>query len=232
MYFGMIRKALLALFFFLFSFAIIVNGQVANQYNDTAAASLLQRVSEKYGAHKNISAEFKLVIQRPKQKPEDSDKKYTDTLSGKILLQGSKFNITIKGQQIICDGKNIWTYMPSENEVQINLYEESDDIFSPSRIFNLYKEGSLYQIKEKKIVNGKKVTVIEMSPANKKLSYFKIDITVDDATLQIVESKIYQKNGTRYTYKLIKQTPGISTTDTSFIFNPAEHPGVKVVDLR
>ena len=85
-------------------------------------------------------------------KPTDDDKKYIDTLKGKVLLQAAKFNISIKDQQIICDGKTIWTYSPAEKEVQINYFEESDDIFSPSKIFTLYKDGYLYQIKEKKHV--------------------------------------------------------------------------------
>ena len=86
-------KPILISFFFLF----IINYsfcQTQNLANDTEAASLLQKVSEKYKAYKNISAEFKLVIQRPKLKPNESDSKYTDTLKGKLLLEGSKFNIS------------------------------------------------------------------------------------------------------------------------------------------
>ncbi len=203
-----------------------------NTANDVEAAALLQKVSEKYKAYKNVSSDFILVVQRPKLKPEESDRKYTDTLKGKIILQQAKFNIDIKGQQIICDGKNIWTFSPLEREVQVNTIEETDDIFSPSKIFTLYREGYVYQIKEKKSWGGKSTTVIEMSPQAKKTSYFKIDVTVDDATLHISETKIYEKNGTRYTYKLTKQTPNASTSDDTFTFDTKKHPGVKVVDLR
>ncbi len=213
-------------------FSHLLFSQAQNIANDTEAATLLQKVSEKYKTYKNISAEFKLVIQRPKIKPTDDDKKYVDTLKGKILLQGVKFNISIKNQQIICDGKNIWTYSPADKEVQINYFEETDDIFSPSKIFTLYKEGYLYQIKEKKLVNGKKVSTIEMSPSNKKVSYFKIDVSIDDATLQIIESKIYEKNGARYIYKLIKQSSNNTINEDSFLFDTSKYQGVKMVDLR
>ncbi len=217
----------LFLFIGLYSFS-----QAPITTNDPQAASLLQKVSEKYQGYQNISADFKLIIQRPKLKPEESDKKYTDTLKGKILLQGAKFNISIKEQQIICDGKNIWTYVPENREVQVNYFEETEDIFSPSKIFTLYRDGFLSQIKEKKVVNGKNVTVIEMSPSGKKTSYFKLDVTVDDANSQIIESKIYQKNGTRYIYKLTKQASNVSANEDSFTFDIKRYPGVKVVDLR
>lgn len=199
---------------------------------DKEATALLQKVSEKYKAYKNISANFQLLTVRPKLKPEDDDRKYTDTLSGTVLLQGAKFKIVVKAQQLICDGKNMWTYIPADKEVQVNQFEETDDIFSPSKIFNLYKEGYLYQIKEKKTVGGKNLTVIEMSPGNKKVTYFKIDVAIDDATQQLVESKVYEKNGVRYIYKLTKQTPNIETTDETFSFDAKKYPGVKVVDLR
>lgn len=203
-----------------------------NAAEDPEATALLQKVSAKYKAYKNIAAEFKLIIQHPKPKPTDDERKYTDTLKGKVLLEQAKFNISIKDQQIISDGKNIWTYAPADREVQVNTYEETDDIFSPSKIFSLYKEGYMYQIKEKKTVNGKACTVIEMSPVGKKVSYFKIDVTIEDATLQVTESKIYEKNGTRYVYKLTKQTPNTTTTADSFTFDVKKYPGVKLVDLR
>lgn len=200
--------------------------------NDPEATALLKKVSDKYKSYKNVSADFKLLVVRPKMKPTDDERKLTDTITGKVLLEGSKFHITVKDQHIICDGKNIWTYVPADKEVQVNYFEETDDIFSPSKIFSLYKEGYTYQIKEKKVQGGKNVTVIEMSPTGKKASYFKIDVVIDDAALQIVESKIYEKNGTRYIYRLTKQTPNTATTTESFIFDAKKYPGVKVVDLR
>lgn len=206
--------------------------QTNNPANDPEAAAMLRKVSEKYKAYKNISAGFLLLVQRPKLKPEDDDRKYVDTVKGQITLQKDKFKISIKDQQIVCDGKTIWTYVASDKEVQVNNYGESDDMFSPSKIFTLYKEGYLYNIKEKIIVNGKHLTVIEMAPPNKKLTYFKINITIDDATLQLVESKVFEKNGVRYIYKLAKQTPNVSTTDATFLFDAKKYPGVKLVDLR
>jgi outer membrane lipoprotein-sorting protein len=206
--------------------------QADNPANDPDAGALLQKVSEKYKSYKNISASFMLFIQRPKLKPEDDDRKYMDTVKGQILLQADKFKISVKDQQIFCDGKSIWTYVAADKEVQLNTYEESDDMFSPSKIFMLYKEGYLYNIKEKKVVNGKNVTILEMAPPNKKLTYFKIDITVDDASLQLVESKVFEKNGVRYIYRLTKQTPNVNTSSDTFMFDAKKFPGVKLVDLR
>lgn len=219
--------------FFMLWFGISVGSYSQNNNaNDPEAAALLQKVSDKYNSYQNVSADFKLIIQRPKPRPEESDRKYTDTLKGDILLEGSKFHINIRGQQIICDGKNIWTYMPTDREVQVNYFEETDEMFSPSKIFSLYKAGYMYQIKEKKTSSGKKITVIEMAPAGKKLSFFKIDVSIDESSMQIIESKIYEKNGVRYIYQLSKQHVNLTNTSASFSFDAKKYPGVKVVDLR
>ena len=152
---------------FLFAVLIILSIQIfaqkENPANDPEAAALLQKVSEKYKTYKNISANFTLLIQRPKLKPEDSDRKYVDTVKGQITLQADKFKLGVGNQQIICDGKTIWTYVPADKEVQVNNYEESDDMLSPSKIFMLYKAGYLYNIKEKKVVNGKRILVPKMN---------------------------------------------------------------------
>lgn len=212
--------------------AIAVFAQADNKLSDPVASALLQKVSSKYKTYQALSADFKLIINRPKIKPTDDDRKYIDTIGGNIILQGEKFRIKVSDQQFICDGKNIWTYIPKDKEVQVNYFEESDDVFSPSKIFTLYQEGYSYQIKEKRNLGGKSIVVIEMSPVNRKVSYFKIDITIDETNLQILESKVYEKNGARYLYKLIKQIPNPTIDAGTFTFELKKFPGVKVVDLR
>lgn len=207
------------------------NAQI-NPANDPEAGALLKKVSEKYQSYKNISADFRLYIIRPKLKPDQDERKLTDTITGKVLLQQNKFRIDMNGQEIICDGKNVWTYIRDDKEVQVNYYEESDDALSPSKIFNLFREGYLYGIKEKKTSGGKNVTVIEMSPSGIKASYFKIDISIDPTAEQLTESKIYEKNGVRYVYKLNRQSFNTPIKDDTFNFDERRYPGVKVVDLR
>src|SRR5579863_9066756 len=140
-------------FFFLSCLSILslsVVSQAGNSFEDTAASGILRRVSGKYKAFKDISANFMLIIQQPKVHPEDDDRKYADTVKGQIYTAGDKFKVVMKGQQIFCDGKIIWTYTPADKEVQVNYFEENEDEFSPSKIFILYKQGYLYQIKETK----------------------------------------------------------------------------------
>jgi outer membrane lipoprotein carrier protein len=219
------------LFILLLAFSSIINAQT-NTPSDPEATALLQKLSTKFKAFKTISADFTLTINHPKPKPEDSDAKYTETLTGKVDLKGAKFKINIKGQEIRSDGKTICTYIPTDKEVQINDYEENQEIFSPSKIFTFYTEGYSYRVKEKKTVNNRKLVIIEMIPVNKKVSFFKIDVTIDEAALTIVESKIYDKSGTRYTYIINKLTTDVAIADDIFVCSCDKFPGAKCNDLR
>jgi outer membrane lipoprotein-sorting protein len=200
--------------------------------NDPEAAALLQKVSDKYKSYKSIEADFTLTTIRPKLKPDEPDSKYTDEQTGRIYLKGNKFKISLSGHEIICDGKNIWTYTLNTKEAQVNYYEDNDEIFSPTKIFTIYKEGYSYQVKEKKVFQGKNITIIEMSPSNRKVSFFKIDVGVDVASANVLESKIYEKSGTRYIYKVNKLNSSVTLSDEFFSFDVKKFPGVNVVDLR
>ena len=223
----------------IFSFLLIVFAvcsadaqQVSNAVADPEAGAMLEKAAARYKSLKGIDADFMLTTIRPKLKPDDPDSKYTNDDKGKLYMKGGMFKIIMNGNEIYCDGKIITSYSPRSKEIQINDYEESKETFSPTKIFSMYKDGYSYQIKEKKTYGGKNVTVIEMAPQNRKVSFFKIDVAIEDATNDVVESKVYEKSGVRYIYKITKLNTSDNLTDAFFVCDPKKYPGSKVVDLR
>ncbi|HRP39694.1 MAG TPA: outer membrane lipoprotein carrier protein LolA [Chitinophagales bacterium] len=204
----------------------------AKTYVEDEADLALKKMSRRYEALSIIYAEFELVVNNPKTKPTDDEAKLTTKQQGTITLKGDKFSLKLPKQEIICNGKNIWTLNFADKETQLSLFEESDDVFSPAKLFSFYKTGYSYQVKERKPVNGKKAIVIEMSPVNKKTSYFKIDVTIDIATSTLLQTKIYAKNGVRYTYNIIAEKDNLTLPDTAFEYNTQKYPQLKLIDLR
>jgi outer membrane lipoprotein-sorting protein len=96
-------RFLLPIFFTLLSYSSF--SQTGKGINDPEASALLKQVSDKYKSYKNVSATFKLLIQKPKVKPTDDERKLTDTLAGNAIIEGAKFNVQMNGQQTFCDGK-------------------------------------------------------------------------------------------------------------------------------
>ena len=225
-------KNILTLLLTVFSACTIYAQQQSSAVADPEAGAILEKAAARYKSLKGIDADFVLTTIRPKLKPEDPDSKYTNDDKGKLYMKGNKFKIVINGNEVYCDGKTIWSYSPRSKEIQINDYEESKEVFSPTKIFSVTKEGFSYQIKEKKVYAGKNVTVIELAPQNKKVSFFKIDVGIDDATSDVMESKVYEKSGIRYIYKINKLNTTNALTDDFFVCEPKKYPGAKVVDLR
>ena len=208
-------------------FAIILGNLYAMQaQSDVEATALLKKVSAKYKSYTTTTTDFTISIHEPEAK--------TDIIKkGKLYLKGAKFKLQIDEVISFCDGKNIWNYLPKEKQVQVSLYDKNDGSVSPEKIFSIWEKDYMYRIKEKKSLNGKAVTVIELSPStNKSASIFKIDVTINPATNELISFLVYEKNGTRTTYTVSTMVPNTAYADTYFVFDPKQYKGVEVIELR
>ena len=193
--------------------------------NDKQADDILKGVSAKYKSLSSIKADFSYTNENPK----DNTK---DTQSGSISLKGEKYLLQIKGQEVISDGKTIWTYLNESNEVQISEPSKNAEAISPSNIFTMYEKGFEFKFVEEKNEKGKMTQIIDIMPLDKKKNYFKIRMTIDKADKVVVSSMVFNKNGSHYTYLIKQFTPNAVLPDAFFSFDKAKHPGVEVVDLR
>ena len=225
-------KKIIAFAFICLSFTAIRAQEKLNPITDLEAGGILEKAAAKFKSAKGIEADFTLTTINPKLKPEDPDSKYTSNMAGKIYMKGKAFKIAMNGIEVYCDGKTIWSYSAKNKEVQVNDYEDNQETFSPTKIFSVYKEGYSSQIKEKKAVQGKNVTVIELAPMNHKVSFFKIDVGIQDGTNDLLESKVYEKSGVRYIYKIDKLNATTPLNDDLFIFDTKKYVNTRVVDLR
>lgn len=193
---------------------------------DAEADAILKSVSAKYQKYTTAKMDIQLVINLPEVK----ESQVSDV---KAWIKGDMFKIELKDQMFVSDNVTLWNYLKEYNEVQINDYEASDAIFSPSILFNLYSKDYIYRLKEEyKNAAGKLIKVIELTPVNKDQNFFKIDLAVDYANNTIVEAKIYERSGMRYTYTIKSLTPNLTLEDSFFKFNPEKYPGIEVIDAR
>jgi outer membrane lipoprotein carrier protein len=197
----------------------------ATDGNDKSADRILDNVSKKYKSHKSFQARFTYTIENKADNIKESQ-------TGTITTSGHKFRIEMAGQEIYCDGKTMYTFNKETNEVSISDYSPKDAEVNPSEIFTMYQKGFLSRFVEEKSEGGRLVQTIELSPKDKKKTFFKVRVTVDKAAMQILRSVIFDKNGNIYTYSVNKQTPNVAVDDKYFIFDKSKHPGVQVIDLR
>ena len=209
---------------FLF-FLIALCSNLSFAQKDVKSQEILKGVSAKYKSLKSLSATFKIAIADQKQNS-------TQNQTGNITLFGDKYNLLLTGQQIISDGKSVWTYLKDANEVQVSDASSKTEGISPSTLFTIYENGFDSRFVEEKTNAGKTIQIIDLTPMDKKKPYFKIQLHVDKKEKSISTAKIFNNNGTQLNYSITKLTPNAAVNDAMFSFDPKKFPGVEVVDLR
>ena len=209
-------------------FAVGSNAQPKNMgQSDPAAKKILDAVSAKFKSFKAVQAIFSF-------KNEDGKGKVLGIKKGSLFTKGNKYRVSITGgQDIYCDGSNIWTYDKNSNEVTISKFDPSQNTITPQKLFtNFYDKDYLYKLNGEKKEAGKVLQEIELTPFDKTKSFFKVLIWVDKKTQAIYSTKVLEKSGNKYTYTVSSLNGSATVNDTQFVFDKKKYPGVEVVDLR
>jgi len=220
-------KQLITLIICSFS-AIFVNAQPPKGMgaSDPEAKKILDAVSAKFKTYKTVKAGFALKV-------EGSNGKSQGNKTGTVYMKGTKYYVNVTGQEIFCDGTNIWTYDKSAKEVQITQFDPSANTITPQKLFtNFYDKDFLYKLNGEKKVAGKSLVEIEMTPVDKTKNFHKVYVYVDKKAQTIYSTKVLDKSGNKYTYTVTSMKPNASISDAQFIFDKKKYPGVEEVDLR
>lgn len=191
---------------------------------DAQAKGILDKLSKKTKAYTSIKAVFQYTIINKKEG-------VNEIQEGSILLKGNKYVLSIKGQDVISDGKTVWTYIKESEEVHINSIsaDENDGTFSPNKLFTLYETGFKYKFVEEKN-NIYNINLYPKDAAAK--SFHRIALFIDKLKDQINEVKVYGKDGGEMTYKIKSFTTNTVIADSQFTFDKTKHPKVEIIDLR
>ena len=195
------------------------------QGSDPSAKKILDQASAKIKSYKSIQAIFTLQVQDAQGAPQGTKK-------GTVNMKGSKYVVMITGQEIFCDGKTIWTYDKSANEVTITKVDPSSNILSPQKLFtNFYDKDFLYKLNGEQKIGTKTVVEIEMTPIDKTQNFHKVYLYVDKKSNLVTSGKMLDKSGNRYIYTINSLNGKANLSDASFTFDKSKHPGVEEVNL-
>lgn len=205
--------------------AQVESGQEIPQ--DPKAKEILDALSKKTKSHKALQADFSYNLS-------NKEAGIDETQKGQITVQGNnKYKIKISGQEIISDGKTLWTYIKDSQEVQIDNAESGAEssALSPSKIFTLYEDNFKYKYHGEETIDGKLVQIIKLFPMNANdKNYHTAILRIDKSLLQIHSIIILSKDGNRYTYTIEKFTGNPAITEGFFNFDTAK--AEEVIDLR
>lgn len=206
---------------------ILGSGIGAFAQSEVKAKEILAEVSKKYRAYDVIKTDFSYTLENPQAK-------IKETQSGTLIVKSklNKYKIILKGQELISDGKNQWTYLKADKEVQLSEVDNSSDALNPAKLFTIYEKGFKSVYTNDSQLAGKTVHNIDLTPLDGKRSFFKVRLQIDKITKQIMNALIFDKNGNRYTYTLKTFVPNVKVPESTFTFDSKLYPGVELVDLR
>ena len=186
--------------------AIGSSAQTAKQVLDKTAAAL----SNKGGVTANFTVTGKNI----------------GSTSGRISVKGRMFQATTPQAIIWFNGKTQWTYMKSQEEVNVsNPTEAQLQAINPYNFINIYKKGYSYTMKT--VGGGYEV---HLKATDKKRSIQEMYVTVNKSTY--APSQVKMRQGTKWTTINISSLKKANISNATFTFPAKDYPNAEIIDLR
>jgi len=151
-----------------------------------------------------------------------------ETMTGSGFMQGDAYKINVAGQDMTCDGKTLWTYLPDSEEVMISSVE-GDEGGSPLAIINAYYDNINAKFLDNGSADKKR---IEVTPKAKDDNFSKMIVVLDSKTLNLKEVHVFDNNGSEFVYIISKFVTNQTLPAGFFTFKAEDHPDAEIIDMR
>ena len=188
------------------------------------AEDVLEELSSKTNSYKNIKTSFayKMV---------NLEAEIDETTNGTLIVAGNKYHLNIAGQEVICDGETLWTYLADSEEVQINEVSE-DEGFSPTKLLSSYNDDYTSKLGDEIIKDGISFYQINLKPKDKNSNLDYVVLSVNKELLQLSEFIMYDFDGNVFSYEIKQFVTNSELPSDSFKFDTAKYPNLEVIDMR
>lgn len=184
----------------------------------TNAEALVRLMVNQMKSHKNVELDYKYQV--------SSEGLSTEAQQGKAWLQGEAYKVEMVEQQIISDGKSIWTYLVDEEEVMISNATEGEDN-TPLKLLTSLDENYAATLTG---LDAKGNATIEL--ANPKGKYRRISLRANPNNLAINGMDVYMEDSTKLILTVDEMKFDQELDDKFFTFDTKKHPNVDVIDMR
>ena len=182
------------------------------------AEAILRLMVNQMKSHKNVEMAYKYQVSAEGQ---DSD-----VQQGKAWLQGEAYKVEMVEQQIVSDGKTIWTYLIDDDEVMVSNASEGQDN-TPLKLLTSLDESYVATLTG---IDAKGNATIEL--ANPKGQYRRVTLRANATKLAINSMDVYLEDGTKLLITVDEMKFDQNLDDKFFTFDTKKHPKVDVIDMR
>ena len=158
----------------------------------------------------------------------NSEKKQTAKQSAEVRYNKGKYRLVLPEMEVISDGTTVWQWNKSAKEVAIhNMVENDVDLLNPGHLLANYNKS----FRAKYIrTDDDGTAIIDMQP-NAKRSYHKIRLFVNEDSGLLKRMEVHKYDSGREIYD-VKDFKRAANAAGQFVFDPAKHPDVEVIDMR
>ncbi len=210
----------------IFAVFIVLISLKSFSQNGGEAKKILDEVSQKMSAYKNIFIDFDYVL-------DNKEEDVRQELSGDVLLQGEKYAVNLFGSTQIFDGNKTYTIIPENEEVNVSNADIDDkNLVTPSKFYSFYKSGYSFYMGEKKKIKGKKIQFVKLVPMDSNSEVNSVLVGVDLSSMHIYQVIENGKNGTNtiLTAKKIKTNQDLASNLFTFDKSKYEKMGYFIND--
>lgn len=204
---------------------LILSGLLAQAQSVEQAKAILDKMSKKYQEMSAFKATFSWELNSKVES-------ITESFSGEVTVKDDKYRLDLGDQEIYNNQQTVWTFLKDVEEVTITSYEPDPEELTITQMYSIYKEGYKYLYLGEETIDGTVYEVIDLTPENRELSFFRIQLRIGKDDNIIKSWKIFERNGRIYTYKIEDFKLNVEVSDQYFVFDSSNHPNVEVVDLR
>lgn len=200
---------------------IALTGAVQAQNN---SQKILDDLASKTNAAKNIKVEFDYLMDNAAADIHESN-------SGSLIVSGDKYILKIAGQEIICDGKTIWTYISEANEVQINEVN-AEESFSPSKLLSSYTDDYDASLEKEFTENNRTYYLLKLKPKAKDSGFDYVQLKIDKQKMQLAAFILYDFDKNVFSYIIKEYLTNVALNANAFTFDASKYPNVDIIDMR
>lgn len=184
---------------------------------DQKADALLKRAAAQFG---NVS--FKVTASML-----DAQKKETLRQTAQVLYCKGCYRVSVADQEVICDGKTVWQWNKTAREVAVtNMSTDDVDLMNPARLLKNYDKS----FRAKYIRTDEGVALVDLQPRSAR-SFHKIRLYMNEKSGQLQRMEVHKYDSSREVYE-ITEFKRASTLAAKFTFDPSQHAGVELIDMR
>ena len=202
---------------------LLLAAVAAFSQKDPEAVKVLSEFSKRAASAPSVKIDFDIVAY-------DAQEDQETELGGTAVIKGDSYMLTLPDNLIRTDGKAVWNYMPEVNEVTITAPDPSDVSFisKPSLLFTMHEKGFKVRLLEQ----NAREWIIDLYPEDISTGLIRIRLAIGKSLYDLRSAEYKTREGITLTLTASGYDLTFRPPTGYFTFNPADHKGVEVIDMR